>query len=226
MSESKDDPKHDSLLREIEEDLRREKYERLWKRYGIFVIAAVVLLVVGVAGYKVWEYRNNRSHMQAEQTLTTAMQLAETDKEAAEQKLQQLIDDAPPGYAMLAAFQRAALLTDAGDVQGARKIYESLQQTAPSPLYRDFAAVRDAMAALAAEALPLDADAIRDRLQPITAASNPWRYSAEELIAIIDMRAGQTSQARDRLSTLASDAGAPPDLRSRAQQLLTQLPQG
>ncbi len=220
------EPKDDSLLREIDEDLRREKYEKLWKRYGVYVIAAAVLLVAGVAGFKIWKYRDDVSHMEAQQSLTSALQAAQTDKGAAEQQLQQLIDGAPAGYAMLAAFQRAALLAGSGDLQGARQIYEDLQKTAPSPLYRDLAVVREAMAALAAEPLPLDADAIRDRLQPLTAAGNPWRYSAGELVAIIDVRSGQTAQARDRLTSLAADAQAPADLRTRAQQLLTQLPQG
>jgi hypothetical protein len=42
----------DHLFEEIEEDLRAERYAKLWKRYGKFVIAGFIALIVGVAGFK------------------------------------------------------------------------------------------------------------------------------------------------------------------------------
>jgi hypothetical protein len=226
MSERKDDLKHDSLLREIDEDLRREKYEKLWKRYGSYLIAAGVLLVVAVAGFKLWKYQDDLSRTEASRKLTAAMELQETDKSAADEKLQRLIEDAPAGYAMLAGFRRAALLAQDGDRQAARALYQDLQRTASPPPYRDLAVILDAMTALEVEALPLDADAIRDRLQPLVVDANPWRFSARELTAIIEWRSGQTGEARGRLSALAADAQAPADVRGRAQQLLAQLGEG
>ena len=44
----------DGFLREIDEELRQEHYEKLWKRYGKYVIGAAVALVVTVAGYQTW----------------------------------------------------------------------------------------------------------------------------------------------------------------------------
>ena len=40
----------DSLAREIDEELRREQMLKLWERYGIYVIAAVVLVIAGIGG--------------------------------------------------------------------------------------------------------------------------------------------------------------------------------
>ena len=42
------------FIREIEEDIRRDRWKRLWDRYGLLATAAVVRLVVGVAGWSVW----------------------------------------------------------------------------------------------------------------------------------------------------------------------------
>ena len=42
----------DSLAREIDEELRREQLLKLWEQYGTYVIAAAVLIIAGIGGYK------------------------------------------------------------------------------------------------------------------------------------------------------------------------------
>ena len=45
------------IFREVDEEVRREQLKKLWDRYGNFVIAALILVVVGVAawrGYAWW----------------------------------------------------------------------------------------------------------------------------------------------------------------------------
>ena len=50
--------KNDTLLREVDEELRRERLEKLWDRYGIYVVLAAALLVLGVAGSQYMKTRN------------------------------------------------------------------------------------------------------------------------------------------------------------------------
>ena len=49
--------KNDALSREIDEELRREKFEKLWERYGIYVLVAAAGLVLSIGGYQFWEQR-------------------------------------------------------------------------------------------------------------------------------------------------------------------------
>ena len=51
------DPIRDVMAREIDEELRREQLLKLWDKYGTYVLAAVVLVVLGVAGWKIYENR-------------------------------------------------------------------------------------------------------------------------------------------------------------------------
>ncbi len=44
------------IFREVDEDIRHEKYRRLWDRFGSWVIAVAVLIVVGTGGYRGWLY--------------------------------------------------------------------------------------------------------------------------------------------------------------------------
>ena len=47
----------DALAREVDEELRREQLMKLWEKYGIFVIGVVVLIILGIGGYKFVEAR-------------------------------------------------------------------------------------------------------------------------------------------------------------------------
>src|SRR4029079_19591378 len=46
----------DSLAREIAEELRREQLLKLWEQYGTYMIAAAVLIIAGIGGFKYYEY--------------------------------------------------------------------------------------------------------------------------------------------------------------------------
>ena len=46
----------DTFLREVDEAVRHDQYKQLWDRYGVYALGVAVLVVVGVAGYKGWNY--------------------------------------------------------------------------------------------------------------------------------------------------------------------------
>jgi len=220
------DLSQESLLREIDEDIRRERYARLWKRFGNYIVAAVVAILLGVGGYQFWQHRVETQREEASARLSSATALIATDRAAAEQNLAGLAGDGPAGIAVLAALRQAALLAESGDAQAARAVYQQVQRSASDPLYRDLAVLREAMVALGKETVPIDADAIIEKLKPLTADSSPWRFSARELTALLASRSEQIAEARNLLATLSADPLAPPDVRERAQQLMGDLAGG
>ena len=217
------DSPQDTLLREIDEDIRRERYAKLWKRYGAYVIALAVLLVVVVAGRQIWQQRTFARQQAAGAQFSQAMNLARSDRAAAEKALSELIGHGPSGYAMLATFEQAALLLRNGDRPGARALYQELQRSADGKLFKEFAIVLDALAAMEEDQTPLDADAIRARLQPLTEDANPLRFTARELTAVLDLGSGKRAEARSQFAALAADLQAPAGVRTRARQALAQL---
>ena len=44
----------DSLLREVDEDMRQERMRAMWRRYRVPLLSIVVLLVVVTAGMSLW----------------------------------------------------------------------------------------------------------------------------------------------------------------------------
>ena len=47
------------IFREVDEDIRNERFKRLWDRFGPYVIGVAVLIVVVTAGYRGWQYWQN-----------------------------------------------------------------------------------------------------------------------------------------------------------------------
>ena len=64
------------IFQEVEEDLRRDKAARLWRRYGSYVLVAALAIVAGTAAYVWW-----KQHV-------AARQIAEGDAFAAAAQLQ------------------------------------------------------------------------------------------------------------------------------------------
>ena len=103
------------IIREVEEDLRRERYQEIWNRYGMVIAAVALAIVLGVAGYKGWQYWQQTRAETAGARFEGALQLAR-DAKAADSiaALEAIAKDAPSGYQTLARFRLAAESSLAG----------------------------------------------------------------------------------------------------------------
>jgi len=208
----------DLLFREVEEDMRRDRYALLWKKYGTLVMVAAVVIVGATAGAVWWRDHQRGIREKDGDRYAAAALLAQGGKtDEALQAFTALAQDGTSGYRTLARLQEAALLAKKGDVKGAVAVYDALAaDSATEKSFRDLATLLGAMASLDSG----DPAALTQRLQPLTAEDNPWRYSALELTALLAERAGNTKAARDIYTRLADDAEAPGGIRVRARQML------
>jgi hypothetical protein len=208
----------DSLIREVEEELRREQLEKLWKRYGNWFIAFSIGIIVAVAGYKGWQYYELRKARAAGEALASAMDLLATGKtEEARLKLVDIAGGGHRGAAVLARLEQAGLALGKGDRDSAMKIYAGIMndETVDEPL-RDAARVRLAW-------LKVDA-ASRDELKRLLAGldvqGSPWRPAAREILALAAWRAGDLAEMKKLLSAAVTDPETPPAARERARIML------
>lgn len=218
------DPQEETLLREIQDDLRRERAENLWRRYGSYVVAVAVLLVVAVAAFEGWKAYDRSQREDAATRFDSAVRLAETDPMAAEAAFRALAADAPAGYAALARFRQGALAEERGDFTLAIDIYRALEGDAPDPALRELALLRAGFAVLAQTSTDLaETLDLRTRLATLTTDQSPWRFSARELTALLDLSAGERARARQTFQELAADPETPSRLKDRAAKLARQL---
>jgi hypothetical protein len=50
------------IFQEIDEELRRENFAKLWQRYGVYLVGLAVLVVVAVAAVVGWRAYQQRVH--------------------------------------------------------------------------------------------------------------------------------------------------------------------
>lgn len=207
------------LIREVEEDLRRESLEKLWRKYGSYALVLAILVVLAVAAIAGWgRYTTNQRAERARQYEAALSLVAAADPKAADAL--QVLAQGSDGYAALARLQAAALKADAGDIAGVATAYEEMatDENLDQPI-RDLAMILLALHT----ADGADPAQLTQRLQPLTDAASPWRYSALEITALLARRAGDTEKARQILTGLADDLNAPRSLRQRATELLAAL---
>ncbi len=215
------DPVQDSLFREIDEDLRQERYAKLWKAYGKYLAAAAVALVLSVAGYQGWRAWDTSTRSALGERFDAAQRLARGDQtEAAARAFAELAADSSGGYALLARFQEAALLAKRGGKVAAAGVYRVLaEDSGVGALYRDLAVVLGALLEMDGP----DPGALTRRLAPLTADDNPWRHSAREITAILAHRGGDRAKAKALFVGIAADPSAPQGMRRRAAEMLAIL---
>jgi hypothetical protein len=209
------------IFDEVNEELRREQLRKVWERYSGLILGAAVLIVVGVGGWRGYQYWQAEQAAKSGAAFEAAVTLAEASKATeAQAAFAKIATDGAGGYRMLVQF-RSAAETAKSDAPAAVKLYDAIAADG-----RAGAAEKD-LAQLRAAELLIDTapyDEVRKRLEPLTSAGRTFRHSARELLALSAWRANDTTAARQWLDMIAGDAETPSSMRSRAEALQALLP--
>ncbi len=208
------------IFREIDEELRQERAEKLWRRYGKYVIGGAVAVVLAIAAYTGWqEYRTDRQ-LEAGAKFAVAKALAEEGKTGdAEALFVALGAESGTTYGVLARFHAAALRASSGDPAGAAEAFRALAADgALDRPMRDLATLLAAQNAL--DAPGADMQRIASDLAPLTGQDGAWRHLALETLALAELNTGNGDRAKTHLQRIVDDAQAPANVRLRATQML------
>ena len=208
------------IFREIDEELRRDNLLKLWSRYGRYLIALAVLVLLIAGGIVAWRDHQITERRAQSTRYAAALSLAREGKDTEAAKVFGAIAQEGGGYGVLASFQEAGLLAKSGDRKGAVAAYDRIARTGGlDPAFRDLAVLLSVM-----QGMPeADPQAIIDRLAPLTAAGNPWRPTALELTAAARLKSGDKNGALTLYQSLADDLAAPQGLRARAAEMAAAL---
>jgi hypothetical protein len=210
------------IFREVEEEVRKERLDKLWKQYGDYVVAAACLLVIGAAGIQLWRTYDERQRFTAADQYAAAEQMMEGGQNgAASDAFGHLADTAPSGYKELARLQHADALLAAGEHGDALGLYKQIA-SGSDPILSAVARVRSAWATVDYASR---AD-VTDTLGPLTQTSSPWNPMAQEILAYWDYRSGDHAAAQREYDAIAHNAKAPGSLRERAAFMTTFLKAG
>ena len=204
------------IFQEVDEEVRREQLKKLWERYGGYLIAACIVVVLGAGGWRGYEWWQAKQAAQSGAAFEQAVALAESGKhQEAAAAFAKLSADGTPGYRVLARLRQAAELAGA-DRKAAVAAYDAIAaENRAGQVVQDLAAVRASF--LLVDTAPYSE--ILRRLEPAAAVDRAFRHSARETLALSAWKAGDMSAARRWTETIMSDPQTPPGPRSRAEML-------
>ncbi len=105
------------IFQEVDEDLRHDKWLRLWKQYHNYMIGLAALIIVATAGVTYWRHHDQQQREAEGLRSALALDDARAGKLAeAADALNSLATSAHAGRAVVARLEAAALRARAGDV--------------------------------------------------------------------------------------------------------------
>ena len=211
-------PEHnETFLREVDENLRRDRVRDFWKNYGVWVGVAVVLFLIASGAFIYWQnYKQQQSEKQVEQLAEIFKNIGSGSPGTSAQQLDELSNSRSKAIRATAMFTRAALALQDGDTKLATDKYGVIaaDSSLPQP-YRDAALIRQT----ALQFDQLQPAQIIQRLQPLAKPGNPWFGTAGEMTALAMLKQGQKDQAARLFAAIAKDTSVPDQIRSRSVQI-------
>lgn len=211
------DTPDESFVREVDENLRRERMETFAKTYGKWLAVGVVVFLATVGGYLYWQNKQQEQSALRSEELTAIYDkigAGKTDEAKADLKP---LENASQGIVRaLAMFTEAAIALDAGDRATGLAKFQAINADSGVPqAYRDLALIR----ATSLEYDKLKPEDVVSRLEPLAKPDSPWFGTAGELTAMAYLKQGQTDKAGRLFTEIAANETVPATIRSRALQI-------
>ena len=211
----------DEFIREVDEAVRQDRWMRLWQRYGTYFIGAAVAIVLGTGAGVAWRNWQESQRQSEALRYAAAEQLLRQDQASEAAALfRALAEEADSGYGVVARLRAAEAEAAAGESAAAVATLDNLAESdAARPVYRQLGD----LLTLQREFDRAEAGTLEERVAGLTAPEAPWRYSALELEALAQLRAGDLEGARRTLDVLLADPRTPANLSRRAAELMASL---
>ncbi|MDI7860802.1 tetratricopeptide repeat protein [Rhizobiaceae bacterium n13] len=208
----------DSFIREVNEELRSERLQSVWKRYGRILIGIAVLIVLGTAAHRGYDYWMTQKASDTGDQFLAAMKLAQANKtDEALAALAAIETEGHGSYPVLARLRAAALEAQKGDSAKAIATFTAIGKDEAAP-----AAIRDAARMRAAWLLIENGtyEQVSAEVEQMAVPQNPLRHSAREALGLSAYKAGDFKRAREWFQQIVDDPEAPRNVANRAQMLL------
>lgn len=211
---------NDILIKEVDEELQRERMQKLWEQYSGVILGVAAAIVLGVGGFKFLEHRRQVAAETAGAAYVSAVTALRDNKRDDATKAFGMAGNSQQGLAALAKLRLAAADREAGKSAEALAAYESLAaDRGADPMLSDFARLQSAM-------LTIDTASwteMQNRLNPLVDDKNAWRHEARELLGLAARKSGENAEARKLFEQLIGDNTTPQSIGERAKMVMAIL---
>ncbi|MGZ8312853.1 MAG: tetratricopeptide repeat protein [Allosphingosinicella sp.] len=211
----------DTFLREVDEELRKERLNQFVSRYGWWLFAGVVLVLAAIGGFIWWQNRQQELAGAQGTALLEALDTMESgNRNAAIPKVAELVGSDVEGYRVAGLFARATTAAEAGNAAAAAATLKSIADNGElAEPYRQAALIRQTMI----EFDRLQPQEVIRRLGPLARPGNAWFGTAGEMVGIAHLKMNRPDLAGPLFGRIARDESVPDSIRTRVIQMAGSL---
>ncbi len=203
------------ILRQVDEDIRKERISTLWKKYGLYLILVVVLIITAVLGFQINKsinISNNEKIVESYLSATTNKNFSE-----AKSKVEKLISLDNKYISSLSELKISNLLIEEGnEAEGVLILERIIQNNSYDQLIKDTATYFLLMLKID----ELTEDQIKIYLTDEKIENSNFKYLFKELLGIKSLLLNDKTNAIQRLSHIVESLEAPLDIKIRANKFL------
>ncbi|WP_411820118.1 tetratricopeptide repeat protein [Hyphococcus formosus] len=203
----------ETILREVDQELAEERQWAMFRKHGPAVIGAAIAIVVGVAGWQVWNHLETSKAEKLAIEFLDAVETLEEDPTLGRAELEK-VAEAKGGYGALASLRRAGSYAANGERLKAIETYRELAASDAPRRVRELAQIRAGYLSLAD-----GRDVVMSDLGNLPEATGPFGYHAREVMALAALFEEDYEVALSSFRALSIDLGAPEGVRGRAEEL-------
>ena len=198
-----------NIFREVDEDIRKERYINLFRKYGVYVIAIIVIIVGTLAGIQFYSgYQVNKNEM----LFAEYINIIENNSDDTLEKLSDSGETSNIFLNGMYLLKRSDLLVASGQIdQATLLLSEAIENNNLNKIHNDVAIYKLLMINIET----LSIEEIKLYQNKLISDVDAF-YLIEELIAIKFLIEGQKEDAIKKFSELSANNSVPIEIKNRS----------
>jgi hypothetical protein len=198
-----------NIFREVDEDIRKERYINLFRKYGVYVIAIIVIIVGTLAGIQFYSgYQVNKNEM----LFAEYINIIENNSDDTLEKLSDSGNTSNLFLNGMYLLKRSDLLVASGQIdQATLLLSEAIEDNTLNKIHNDVAIYKLLMINIET----LSIEEIKSYQNKLISEVDAF-YLTEELIAIKFLIEGQKEDAIKKFSELSTNNSVPIEIKNRS----------
>ena len=198
-----------NIFREVDEDIRKERYINLFRKYGVYVIAIIVIIVGTLAGIQFYSgYQVNKNEM----LFAEYINIIENNADDTLEKLSYSGNTSNLFLNGMYLLKRSDLLVASGQIdQATLLLSEAIENNTLNKIHNDVAIYKLLMINIET----LSIEEIKSYQNKLISEVDAF-YLTEELIAIKFLIEGQKEDAIKKFSELSTNNSVPIEIKNRS----------
>lgn len=207
-----------NILRQVDEDLRKERILNLWKKYGLYAIFLIIILVTIVVGLQI-----SKSITKSNSEIIVEKYIKAINENDFKESINNLNDIENYGDTFINNLSRvkiAILLAEKGNLdEGRSELLNLIREKEIDPLVKEFSLYLFLLSQIS----KISANEINEYTNNIKINESQFKYLFRELFALNAYFSGDLNLSRERLSALINDIETPNEISIRAKKFISAI---